>query len=71
MTLPHDLIVLKLKRYKVDDKIISLIKDYLSNRWQRVRLGNVHSTWRDIATGIPRRSMLGPVVFNIFMNDLV
>ena len=40
-TLPHGLIVLKLKQCQVDDKIINLIKDYLFNRRQRVKLGNV------------------------------
>ena len=70
-TLPHDLMVLKLKQHQIDDKIIELIKNYLSNRRQRVKLGNIHSTWQDITTGSHQGSILGPVLFNIFMNDLV
>ena len=70
-TLQHDLIVLKLKQYQLDDKITNPIKDYHSNRRQRVKLGNVHSAWQDITTGIPQGSIFGPVLFNIFMNDLV
>ena len=46
-TLPHGLIVLKLKQCHVDDKIINLIKDYLFNRRQRVKLGNVMAGYND------------------------
>ena len=43
-THPHNVIVMKSKQYQVDDKIIDLLKDYLSNRRQRVKLRNVYST---------------------------
>ena len=56
----HDLMVLKLKQCQIDDKIIELIKDDLSNRRQRVKLGNVHSTWQDITAGIPQSSHSWP-----------
>ena len=69
-TVPHDLITSKLKMYVADDKIVELIKDYLSNRRQRVRIGSNLSTWRDIETGIPQGSILGLHLFNTFMNDL-
>ena len=36
-----------------------------------MKLGNVHSEWQDITTGIAQGSIFGPVLFNIFMNDLV
>ena len=54
----HNLMVMKSKQYQVDDKIIDLLKDYLSNRRQRVKLRNVHSTGQDITTGIPQGSIL-------------
>ena len=41
-THPHNLIVMKSKQYQVDDKVIDLLKDYLSNRRQRVKLRNAH-----------------------------
>ena len=43
-THPHNLKVMKSKQYQVDDKVIDLLKDYLSNRRQRVKLRNVYST---------------------------
>ena len=70
-TLPHDLIVAKLKSYGADDNTADLIQDYLRNRLQRIRLGDQFSIWQGISTGIPQGSVLGPLTFNIFMNDLV
>lgn len=71
-TLPHDLIVEKFKAYGADDKTVELIQDYLTNpRRQQVKLGDQFSTWQGISAGIPQGSVPGPLIFNIFMNDLV
>ena len=69
-TLPHNLIDLKLEEYGTESSTTNLITDYLSNRMQRVRLGKKCSKWQTTSKGIPQGSILGPLIFNIFMNDL-
>ena len=49
---------------------MKLIQQYLSNRKQRVKVGNAYSSWKDIFYGIPQGSILGPLIFNIFLCDL-
>ena len=70
-SLTHDLIVEKLRAYGADDNTFELIKDYLTNRRQRVRLGDQFPDWQGISTGISQRFVLGPLIINVFMNDLV
>ena len=54
----------------MDYRSTILLTDYLSDRCQRVRVNNITSNWRDIPSGVPQGSILGPTVFNLFMNDV-
>ena len=68
--LHHELLIAKLDAYGFDIKSVKLIQQYLSNRKQRVKVGNAYSSWKDIFYGIPQGSILGPLIFNIFLCDL-
>ena len=68
--LSHELLIAKLHAYGFDKKSLVLIYNYLSNRKQRVKVNDSYSSWSEILIGIPQRSILGPLLFTIFICDM-
>ena len=53
-TINHDLLIAKLHAYGVRGNSLRLVRDYLSNRFQRTKVNGAYSTWEELLTGVPR-----------------
>ena len=70
-TVHHYVILQKLERYGIRGNILQLVKNYLLDRQQKVRLQSESSDYRKITTGVPQGTILAPVLFILYINLLL
>ena len=68
--LSHELIIAKLNAYGFSLSALKLMQSHLSERKQRTKINQAYSSWEEILFAVPQGSILGPILFNVFLSDL-
>ena len=69
-SVPHKRLLLKINCYGIDDPLLTWLDNFLNNRQQRVAIRGTYSDWSMVKSGVPRGTIIGPILFLIYVNDI-